>query len=74
MATEEYSIWVLYKYPNDYPDKYVGRRWMVKPQYGPTDDIRLADDLESLRTQLPQGLHRLDRQKLDDPKIVECWV
>ncbi|MFL1449166.1 hypothetical protein ACI77O_12295 [Pseudomonas tritici] len=74
MADEQYSIWVVYDHPIEYPDKFVGRRWEVKPEHGPTEDILLADSVDALRQQLPAGLIRLPRNVADNPSIVETWI
>jgi len=68
------SIWTVYERPLDHPGKYVARRWLATPEPVPTDDLLIADDLESLRMKLPSGLVQMPRQKGDDPVIVEVWI
>lgn len=74
MGIEQLSIWTVYERPLDHPDKYVARRWLATPEPEPTDDILLADDLEALRNQLPQGLVHMQRQPEDDAVIIETWI
>ena len=68
---ETLSIWTIYKHPSDYPKHYVARRWLLDK---PTKDILLADNLDVLRSLLPNGLYKFNRQVNDDPCIVEVWI
>lgn len=74
MRSEPLSIWVVYDHPKDFPDHFIARRWLANDTLTPTSDFYLADDLESLRGQLPAGLYRLPAQPGDDPSIVETWM
>ncbi len=40
----------------------------------PTDEIRLATSLDTIRDAIPEGFYRLERNPLDDRSIVESWV
>ena len=64
-------VWVVYKKPSDYPEKYVARLFLSEQA---TDEIKIADDLKTLRDMLPEGLYRLPRQQGDDPVILETWL
>ena len=64
------SIWTVYSNPKDFPGKWVARRFLLD---WPEDETLVADSLEELRRQLPQGLHHQPRLKNDDPVIVETW-
>lgn len=65
-------IWVVYDHPLDWPDHYVARLWVGER---PTGDMVLTFSLDALREHLAdQGFVRLDRNKEDDPVIVETWL
>lgn len=74
MAHQQLSLWTVYQRPPDHPDKYVARRWVIRPAPAPTDEALMADDLNSLRQMLPPGLVCLARNPGDDPFIVETWI
>lgn len=74
MANEELSIWTVYERPLDHSQNFVARRWLATPQPAPTDDVLFADNLDSLRQKMPEGLVRMPRQPGDDPVIVETWM
>lgn len=72
------DLWVIYKNPHDYPNKYVVRHWLV------TDDDRWVDDppfavtdtLEAAR-QAIQPPHRLrvgQYKDSGDPSVFEAWM
>ena len=72
MQTSRLPIWVIYDRPDDYPNRYVVRKF-----YGnmPTDELYGGRDLEELRTMLAKSkLIRFPRDATDDPKIVEAWM
>ncbi len=64
-------LWVVYKNPKDYPDKFVARPGVTGGMAG---SILLADSLDALRAMLPPGLHRMERHPQDDPVVVEVWL
>ena len=69
------DIWTVYRFPADYPDQYVARRFAIdsgRPLA--TDDIVKATTLDGVREQLPPGLFRMGRQAGDDYPIVESWL
>jgi hypothetical protein len=72
--TEALDIWTIYRYPRDYPDKYVARRCEVTTDITHTNDMFVADSLDEVRALLPAGLHRIERDLQDDPVIVEVWI
>lgn len=72
---EALDIWTIYRYPRDYPDKYVARRaGITNGSVTNTNEMFVADSLAEARKLLPAGLHRIERHSFDDPVIVECWV
>lgn len=73
---EELPMWVLYKHPRDFPDKYIARLHVLGSNgYAATPEVLVADELEEVRQQLDaKGLVRLERNENDDPVIVETWL
>jgi len=65
------ELWVIYKHPKDYPDKYVARKWILDE---PTSEAVFANTLEEARLAIPKGLIRMERNNQDDPCIVEIWL
>jgi hypothetical protein len=64
-------LWVVYRHPADFPNDYVARAWDGEDATGIG---YAAPTLEAVRELLPPGLHRLDRNPLDDAVIVETWL
>ena len=65
------EIYVIYKHPMDYPDKFVARKFIFDQ---PTEEVILENTLEKLREKLPFGLTCVERYENDDPVIVETWI
>jgi len=61
----------VYKYPADYPGKYIARLWDINI---PTNIIAIAESLETIREIKPLEMVILPRQTNDDPCIVETWI
>jgi hypothetical protein len=69
------QIWTVYEWPDDYPDGYVARLFLVgKDRNGPTTQAFYGPTLQSVRDQLPPGLARLPREPNDEAQIVEVWL
>jgi hypothetical protein len=73
------EMWIIYRYPRDYPDNYVARRWVMTSVGGvsrmmPTADHTLGDSLEDVRAAVPAYCVRLERHESDEPQIVESWI
>jgi hypothetical protein len=69
------NVYTVYRQPKDYPDGYVIRRHKVdKEGSAPTSEAAFGATLEEVRTHLPWGLYRIDRDPSDDPCIVESWI
>ena len=69
------DMWAVYQQPRDYPDSYVARRYIIAPGATmATVDMFIADSLAELHALLPPGLHRIERDVNDDPRILETWV
>ena len=56
------SIWTIYRYPKDFTDKFVARRFVLDH---PTNHYYTADTLEQVREFLPHGLTRIPRNDTD---------
>jgi len=67
----ELELWVIYKNPLDYPNKFVARKWLNN---NPTKTMYIEDTLDDIRKKIPQNLFNLHRMPNDDPKIVEVWI
>jgi hypothetical protein len=69
------QLFTVYRYPSDYPDKYVLRRWDIgRNGSRATSWVRTADMLEEIRSFVPYGLCRMMRNPEDDPCIEETWI
>lgn len=67
-------IWTVYDNPADYPGQFVARKWLVQQAPIATGELVTGATLQSVRDQLPSGLHCLPRTIMDDARIVECWL
>jgi len=71
------TVWVIYRHPSDYPDKFVLRPQMVVRGIGEpvkSHQCWTADTLGQVRRFLPPGLTCLGRCPEDAPPIVETWI
>lgn len=70
--SDDLALFVIYRHPADFPDKYVVRKWIMDR---PTHEFQLYEFLEEARRPLEKlGLVCLNRAELDDPCIVETWL
>jgi hypothetical protein len=67
-------MYTVYRFPSDYPDKWVVRRWAVYAGGPVPGQAVVFDTLERARTSLPPGLCRLERSPRDEPQIYEVWL
>ena len=76
MTTATLEMLVVYRYPSDFPNKYVVRRWTCMATGGVPDRVPLivCDTLEEARAAVPQWMVRLERQAGDDPVVCEVWL
>lgn len=72
-ARQHGLIWVVYRHPLDYPDKYIARPFKTRFAVLPLPVHLEARTLKRLRRQLPLDLLRIDRFDDDDANIVETW-
>lgn len=70
------STWTVYRFPKDYPGKYVVRRWLCPAGKDPvpTDEVHTEDTLDAARAHIPFDRCRLCRSPSDDPNILETWI
>ena len=61
--------WIIMRDLPDYPGKFIGRLATARP----TIYVLQGDTLAELRTLLPPGLTRSDRQLADPSVVVEIW-
>jgi hypothetical protein len=69
-------MWVLYDHPEDIPDSFVLRRFLIGggPVPTPTRDALICSTPEPLRTfARRQGLICLTRNEGDHLRVVESW-
>jgi len=72
--------YVIYRFPSDYPGKYVVRGWSIvrgRESTAPVADekpLAVVDTLEEARHAVPAGLFNLGRYGADEHQIVEVWV
>lgn len=77
MMAQVLDMWVVYDHPTDFPDKFVARRWEIRREEHPTDDVLTANSLEQLRLTIQREKFcsvQLPRFENDDPVIVEAWI
>lgn len=71
----ELAIWTIYKYPLDFPNNFVARKFFARAgQVVATGQVLLGTTLKEVRDQLPDGLLWQDRQFLDPLQVVETWM
>lgn len=68
-------FWVIFDRPSDHPNHFVVRPQLAtKAGVEPWPESWLCDSLTLARSIIPPGLHRMERDPSDMPKIVESWV
>jgi hypothetical protein len=70
---DDVVLWTCYKFPKDYPTKFVARPSLARRQLV-FHGVVMADDIDGLRDMLPRGLTCLGKNPGDDKKIIEVWV
>ena len=69
------ELFVIYDHPKDYPGHFVVRRWFgTRWATIPTTDFAIADTLEAVRAEVPEGMCRIPHQESEDAVIVETWI
>jgi len=62
---------VIYRNTLDYPGYFVSRLWNINK---PTQYMNLAESLDTICSNIPAHMVRLNRQPNDDPCIIEKWI
>lgn len=65
------EMYVIYKNPSDYPNKYVARLFL---NLKPTKICIVSDCFEELMRQIPYGMRWLNRFPDDDPVIMGVLI
>jgi hypothetical protein len=73
MSTPALKMWVIYRYPKDFLNRWVVREWTIDRTLTP-GGARFAESLEQARAHVPPGKSILSRSEDDDPAIVETWL
>lgn len=70
------DMFTIYERPRDYPNGYVVRRSVVRPNNVIEVDAvaQYAATLGAARALVPVGKIRMARDPNDDPAIVEVWL
>lgn len=64
-------MFVLYRYPSDFPDNIVVRVWDLNV---PTNIAWLAKTIAEARAAVPAHFTRFARDDSDDPVIIESYI
>jgi hypothetical protein len=68
-------VWTVHEHPEDFPMRWLARRWAAGHAIRDTSGVLMAGDLTVLRAMLAElGLTKLPRLPTDDPMIVETWM
>jgi hypothetical protein len=71
----ELAMYVVYRNPRDYPERFVVRRTLVGTEIRKdAEPLIVCDSLEEARDAIPGGLVCITRSIEDDPVIVETWL
>jgi hypothetical protein len=67
-------IYVIYKNPKYYPEKYVVRKFHYPTRMPIDPPVKIATDLETARKSVNIGRYRIMRHPSDDPCVIEAWL
>jgi hypothetical protein len=68
------GLWTIYEKPDDYPDKFVGRLFVLDQ---PTTVALVGPTLDSVREFIRRaspGLTCIPRFEHDHPSVIETWL
>lgn len=74
---EALALWVVYAKPLDFPEEFVGRRFVMVAdgRYAAEPwPFARGESIAAVRARLPRGLVCIGRDPRDDPAIAEVWV
>jgi hypothetical protein len=71
-----FTVWTIYRHPNDYPGYWVMRAHEVflGGETRPYSFCFVASTLDAIRAKVPPGTRCIGRGPEDDPAIYESWV
>lgn len=68
-------MWIVFEKPDDYPNSWVARRWLVYDVPQPTPEHLISPSLDVLEdVLLRMGFAKLARSPEDDPAVLSTWV
>ena len=67
----QFAIWDR---PDDYPDGFVVREWLVNPGDAQPGGAEYAATLDEARALIPAGAELVATSDPNEPKIVEVWM
>jgi hypothetical protein len=69
------TVWTVYDRPNDYPETFVARQYVIRETYAEPVGDTVIGPLDALRARFERaGLVNICRQDGDEPQIVESWI
>lgn len=76
MIKRSFAIWVVYDHPDDDPNFYLARQWVVSAgNFTPTTNTVRARHIEDIREKMMHmDLFRIDRDPSDEPSVLEQWL
>lgn len=74
--TTDLPMWTVYDHPDDFPNSWVVRRFVVRAGQVFADELpwAMGTEYEQVRQTIPPGLMVRPRGPSDDPKTVEVWM
>ena len=76
MNDKQLTMWTVYDHPEDFPDAFIAREWLVTSSGAvASGTVIKSRSLARIRHELASyGLTCLTRSPEDDPVIVETWI
>lgn len=72
-AADALPIWLVTKRPDDYPQHFVARLFVIPDARDGSQFVLIGATLDEVRAQLPPTLTCMPRHPSDAPVIVESW-
>lgn len=67
-------LWVIYEHPDDHPEGYVLRRWLMSGDSLQPGAASRHATLDEAREALPPGVEPAPKTGIpEDPTIIEVW-
>jgi len=74
MEQEVPKQYVIYDHPQDHPNHFVVREWLIFPPGPQPGDAWLAETLEEARTVLPPDVIQIGGTDPTVPHVIEVWM